>query len=107
MEDQEKMNRIMGIGPEVSLSDTVSKTLRVGTIKQIRDVAAIYKDDLRSIKPIVSVIDESEQGEQIGKWVDIMNLIFIEGFTREEFEDSIPELMEEAVERFLFSKQGS
>jgi hypothetical protein len=47
--------------------------------------------------------EDGEREQQMEKWVEILNMVLIEGFTREEFEDSIPELMESAVDRFLFS----
>ncbi|WP_135552110.1 hypothetical protein [Paenibacillus cymbidii] len=97
----DKMDLLTGIGPEVQLGDGITKRLRVGTIKQIRDVGALYKDKLLRAKAAV-MREGAEQEEQITKWVEILNLVLIEGFTREEFEDSVPELMESAVDRFLF-----
>ncbi len=102
MEDQ--MNLIMGFGPEVQFSAEIKKTIRVGTVKQIREVAELYKDGLRQMKPTVTLSEGEEQEKAIAKWVEILNIICIQGFTREEFEDGIPELMESAVDRFLFGK---
>jgi myo-inositol-1-phosphate synthase len=93
-----EMNVIMGIGPEHSFSDNLKKTIRVGTVKQLKDVGELYKDNLKRPKFAVYNGDETE----IQKWVEILNIICVEGFTREEFDDSIPEQMESAVERFLF-----
>lgn len=93
---------IMGIGPEVQLSSTVKKTLRVGTIKQIRDVGELYRDKLLRIKYAINREQPDEAEVQVQKWVDILNMVLIEGFTREEFDDCIPEQMEAVVDRFLF-----
>lgn len=97
-----EMDLILGIGPEHSFSADIKKKLRVGTIKQIKEVGELYRDGLIRIKIAVQLEDESRREEQINKWVEILNIVTIEGFTREEFEDSIPEQMETAVDRFLF-----
>jgi len=102
MENNE-LDLIMGIGPEIPLSADIKKKLRVGTIKQIKDVGELYRDGLLKIKFAIQQSDPEKVEEQIGKWVEILNLIFIEGFTREEFDDSIPEQMEATVDRFLFA----
>lgn len=99
--EENQMNLILGIGPEIQFSEEVKKTLRVGTIKQIREITELYKDGLLKIKALIHRQDDMES--QITKWIDILNLILIEGFTREEFDNSIPELMERAVDQFLFS----
>lgn len=96
----EQMNQLMGIGPVHSFSADTTKTLRVGTVKQLKDVGAMYKDGLITVKAAVFKGDE----EQINKWVEILSVICVEGFTREEFEDSVPEQMESAVDRFLFGQ---
>lgn len=106
MEDTQ-MDLIMGIGPTITLSPEVKKTLRVGTIKQIKEVGALYKDGLTRIKHAVVFQEGEELESTIDKWTEILNIILIEGFTREEFEEYIPELLEEAVDRFLFYKPGS
>ncbi|MCR8633494.1 hypothetical protein [Paenibacillus radicis (ex Xue et al. 2023)] len=93
------MNRILGIGPEHALADGLTKTLRIGTVKQLQDVGSLYKNNL--IRPKHAIFKGEETA--ITAWVELLNLIFIEGFTREEFNDSLPEQMEDAVERFLFS----
>lgn len=98
MEDQNQMNLIMGIGPEHQFSVEITKKLRVGTVKQLKDVGELYKENL--VRPKFAIYKNDE--EQINKWVEILNIICIEGFTREEFEHSIPEQAEAAVERFLF-----
>jgi hypothetical protein len=99
----ENMDLIMGIGPELKFSAEITKKLRVGTIKQIREVGELYRDGLIRIKPAVQLSDKEKSEEQILKWVEILNIVTIEGFTREEFDDSIPEQMEAAVDRFLFA----
>lgn len=99
---EDQMNLIMGIGPIIVLAPDVKKTLRVGTIKQIKDVAELYNSGLVSIK-FSAHKKEVEYEEYTGRWIEILNIILIEGFNREEFENSIPELMESAVNRFLFS----
>jgi|GEM_PF-2742297 hypothetical protein len=105
MEEENQMDLIMGIGPTVPFSADVKKTVRVGTVKQVREVAELYKEGgLLRIKPSISLNEGDEQEKAIAKWLEILSIICIEGFTREEFEDSIPELLEAAVERFLFGK---
>lgn len=99
MENQNQdMQRIMGVGPEIQTSELFTKTLRVGTIKLLEDVGTLYKDGLIRIKSAIFNKDE----EQINKWVEILDVVFVDGFSREEFDESIPELMEDAVHRFLF-----
>jgi hypothetical protein len=95
---ENEMNPILGIGPEHSFAEGLTKKLRVGTVKQIKEVGELYKDNL--VRPKFAVYRGDE--EQINKWVEILNIICIEGFAREEFDDSIPEQAEAAVERFLF-----
>ena len=102
MDDEKQMDLIMGIGPEHSFGPEIKKKLRVGTIKQIKEVVELYRDGLLRVKIAVQLDDEKRREEQINKWVEILNMVTIEGFTREEFEDSIPEQVESAVERFLF-----
>lgn len=97
MENSEEMKLIMGIGPALELADGISKTLRVGTIKQLEDVGELYRGGLSHIKYAVY----KQEDEHIERWIEILNIIFVEGFTREEFYNSYPELMEKAVERFL------
>lgn len=104
MEQEEQMNLIMGIGPEVQFSADITKRVRVGTVKQIKEVNELYSDGLLKIKFSVAIGSEEEKEAAAGKWIEILNIICIEGFTKEEFEDSIPELMESAVDRFLFGK---
>jgi hypothetical protein len=99
----EEMDLIMGIGPEHKFSAEITKKLRVGTIKQIRDVGQLYRDGLLRIKSAVYQKEPEKAEEQIKKWVEILNIVTIEGFTREEFDDCIPEQMEAAVDRFLFA----
>lgn len=96
---ENEMKLIMGIGPEHPFSDSVKKTMRVGTVKQLEDVGELYQDGLKRPKGAIYSKDE----EQIGRWVEILSIICVEGFTREEFNDSIPEQVEAAVERFLFA----
>jgi hypothetical protein len=98
---EDQMNLIMGIGPAIALSGDINKVLRVGTIKQLKEVGELYKNGLLRIKYAITK-DEAESEVQIERWVEILNMVFVEGFTREEFDNSIPELMAEAVERFLF-----
>jgi hypothetical protein len=101
-QSEDQMNLIMGIGPVIALSEDVKKTIRVGTIKQLKDVGDIHKTaGLFRIK-YANQKEESEREIQIDRWVEILNLIFVEGFTREEFDNSIPELMAGAVDQFLF-----
>lgn len=100
MEDQ--MDLIMGVGPEFQFAPEIKKKLRVGTVKQIKDVRELYNDGLLRIKFAVNQKDQKDIDTQIDKWVEVLNIITIEGFSREEFEDSIPEQMESAVDRFLF-----
>lgn len=95
----DQMNLILGIGPEIKFSTEIEKKLRVGTVKQLKDVGELYKDIPKRPKSAIYENDEV----QINKWVEILNIICLEGFSREEFEDSIPELMEDAVVRFLFA----
>lgn len=104
MEQEEQMNLIMGIGPEIQFSADIMKRVRVGTVKQIKEVNELYSDGLLKIKFSVAIGSEEEKAAAAGKWIEILNIICIEGFTKEEFEDSIPELMESAVDRFLFGK---
>lgn len=99
---EDQMNLIMGIGPVLNVAPDIKKTLRVGTIKQIKEVGELYKGGLLRMKSALYREDQ-EREENIIKWVEILNIVLIEGFTREEFDDSIPELMESAVDRFLFS----
>jgi hypothetical protein len=99
-EDQTK--QLMGIGPEVQLGADTTKTLRIGTIKQIREVTELYSDGLLRIKAAANQRDKEKAEEQTVRWVEILNIVLIEGFSREEFDDSIPEQMESAVEQFLF-----
>lgn len=97
MDDQ--MDKLLGFGPAHSFSADLTKTLRIGTIGQLKDVRDMYKDKLKTVK--AAVFDEDE--EQIEKWVEILNVICMEGFTREEFSDSIiPDQVDSAVARFLF-----
>lgn len=105
--ENEQMNLIMGIGPMVQFSPDIKKTLRVGTVKQIKEVNELHSDGLIKIKYSVNIGTDDEKEAAAGKWVEILNIICIEGFTKEEFEDCIPELMESAVERFLFGQQGA
>lgn len=107
MEDQEKMDLIMGIGPKVTLSSEVSKTLRVGTLKQIKEVGALYKDGLTQLKYAAVFQDGDEQKATYDKWSEILNIVFIEGFDGTGIEEFFPEVLEEAVDRFLFSKPGA
>ncbi|ANY70409.1 hypothetical protein BBD42_30865 [Paenibacillus sp. BIHB 4019] len=102
--EQQNIDLIMGIGPTVQFAADVSKTIRVGTIKQIKEVAAIYNSGIYRIKPAVSVAKEEESETMVSNWVEILNMICIDGFTREEFDNSIPELMESAVDRFLYGQ---
>lgn len=97
--ENKDMKRILGIGPEHALADGFNKTLRIGTVKQLQDAGSLYKNNLIRTKYAIYKGDE----EAISTWVELLNLIFIEGFTREEFNDSLPEQMEEAVDRFLLS----
>jgi len=92
------MNLIMGIGPEIQLSADIKKTLRVGTVKQIKEVGELYREGLKTVKSSVFQNDE----ESIGTWVEILDMVCVEGFTREEFDNSIPGQVEDAVSRFLF-----
>lgn len=101
--EEKEMDLLMGIGPEVSFAPDIKRRLRIGTIKQIRDVGTLYKDGLMKIKFAIHQEDADKVDEQINKWVEILNIICIDGFSREEFEDSVPEQMESAVDRFLFS----
>lgn len=103
----EQMDLIMGIGPEVKFSTDISKRIRVGTVKQIKEVSELYNDGMLKIKYAVSIGTDEEREIAAGKWIEILNIILIEGFSKEEFEDSIPELMESAVDRFLFGQQGA
>ncbi|AIQ29371.1 hypothetical protein P40081_15340 [Paenibacillus sp. FSL P4-0081] len=107
MEDQEKMDLILGIGPKVTLSPDVTKTLRVGTLKQIKEVGALYKDGLTQLKYAAVFQEGDEQKATYDKWSEILNIVFIEGFDGAEIEEYIPEVLEEAVDRFLFSKSGA
>ncbi|MEK5415178.1 hypothetical protein [Paenibacillus sp. FSL L8-0708] len=102
--EQEKTDLIMGIGPSIQLSADVKKTLRVGSIKQIKEVGALYKDGLSRIKHAAVFEEGEEQEATFNKWTEILNMVFIEGFERSGIEDFIPEVLEEAVERFLFYK---
>ncbi|MGG1637226.1 hypothetical protein [Paenibacillus sp. NRS-1760] len=101
MEQEEQMNLIMGIGPEVQFSSDIKKRVRVGTVKQIKEVNELHNDGLIKIKYSIAIGTPEENEAAAGKWIEILNIICIEGFTKEEFENSIPELMESAVERFL------
>jgi myo-inositol-1-phosphate synthase len=98
MEAEKQMDLILGIGPEHQFADGLTKKIRVGTVKQLKDVGELYKDKLK--RPKFAIYNDDE--EQITKWVEILNIICIEGFSREEFDNSIPEQMESAVDRFLF-----
>lgn len=101
MEEQDQMDLIMGIGPEVQLSVDLKKRIRVGTVKQVKEVGTLYREGLMRIKHILVYQEEEEKDKGIAQWVEILNLILIEGFVREEFDDCIPELLEGAVDRFL------
>lgn len=103
MLEDNQMDLIMGVGPEHQFGPEIKKKLRVGTIKQIKEVGELWRDGLLRPKGVIQLEDESRREEQISKWVEILNMVTIEGFTREEFDDSIPEQMEQAVERFLFN----
>lgn len=103
MNDEKQMELIMGIGPEHQFGPDITKKLRVGTIKQIKEVGELYRDGLLRVKVAVQLDDEGRRDEQINKWVEILDMVTIDGFTRKEFDDSIPEQLESAVERFLFS----
>ncbi|OMF37433.1 hypothetical protein BK133_05095 [Paenibacillus sp. FSL H8-0548] len=105
--EQEQMNLIMGIGPELQFSADIKKTIRVGTVKQIKEVNELHNDGLIKIKYSLAIGTPEEKEVATAKWVEILNIICIEGFDKEEFEDSIPELMESAVERFLLGQQGA
>ncbi|OMF30963.1 hypothetical protein [Paenibacillus sp. FSL H8-0259] len=107
MEDQEKMDLIMGIGPKITLSPEVSKTLRVGTLKQIKEVGALYKNGLTQLKYAAVFQEGDEQKATYEKWSEILNIVFIEGFSGADIEEFIPDVLEEAVDRFLFSKPGA
>lgn len=97
-----QMERLMGIGPEYSFGPEIKKRLRVGTLKQIKEVGDLWRDGLLRPKYVIMQDDETKREEQITKWVQILNMITIEGFTKEEFMDSIPEQVELAVEQFLY-----
>lgn len=103
MSEEKETDYIMGIGDDIELAQGIKKKLRVGTIKQIKDVSELFKDKLMKIKHAIQQDDEKKSEEQIKKWIEILNIVLIEGLTREEFDNSIPEAMENAVDRFLFS----
>jgi hypothetical protein len=93
----------MGIGPEHSFSADIKKKLRVGTVKQLKEVGELYKD-LRWVKFIVTLEKDNPQEyeQELNKWLEVLNIITIEGFTREEFEDSFPDSLGNAISRFLY-----
>ncbi|WP_274362756.1 hypothetical protein [Paenibacillus thermotolerans] len=107
MNEDEQIELIMGIGPKHQFGPEITKKLRVGTIREIKEVNELWRDGLLRTRSIILLDDDKRRIEQIDKWVEILNMVTIEGFTREEFEDSIPEQMELAVERFLFGEQGA
>ncbi|PWW06335.1 hypothetical protein DFQ01_103237 [Paenibacillus cellulosilyticus] len=104
---QQDLDLIMGIGPIVQFSTEIKKQVRVGTVKQIKEVGELYTSGLKTLKYALVFTNKENPDADIEKWLEILNMILIEGITREELNDCIPELVEAAVERFLFGKQGT
>ncbi|WP_405152869.1 hypothetical protein [Paenibacillus sp. FSL K6-0108] len=111
------MDQTLNIGSTVRLAEGIQKTIKVGTIKLIREVRQQAKN-LKGIRFSYVIGRDSIEATQVGEqdipaidcpaiekaYQEAFNLIFVEGLTNEEYEqvdmEGIKEL-DDVLDRFL------
>jgi alanine-alpha-ketoisovalerate/valine-pyruvate aminotransferase len=104
------MDQSMNIGSEVHLAEGLTKHVRIGTIKLIREVRQATKDIPYKFAFCIGRDKMVVEGNEVDipamerKYQDVFSSILVEGLTDEEYEqvdeDGIKEL-DKLLERFL------